>query len=76
MARGWRVSCCSVHVRVERAGLNALPDRWAELDRLADLRVSFLDETGIFFDAKPYPVTAYRDPSPLMYEIRREGRDL
>jgi predicted nucleotidyltransferase len=56
--------------------LNALPDRWAELDRLADLRVSFLDETGIFFDAKPYPVTAYRDPSPLMYEIRREGRDL
>jgi predicted nucleotidyltransferase len=56
--------------------LNALPDRWAELDRLADLRVSFLDETGIFFDAKPYPVAAYRDATPLMHEIRREGLDL
>ena len=56
--------------------LNALPDRWAELDRLADLRVSFLDETGAFFDAKPYPLTAFADASPLMHEIRREGVDL
>jgi predicted nucleotidyltransferase len=56
--------------------LNTLPDRWAELDRLADLRVNFLDETGVFFDAKPYPVAAYRDASPLMHEIRREGLDL
>lgn len=29
--------------------LKTLPDRWAELDRLADLRVRFLDETGAFF---------------------------
>jgi uncharacterized protein len=56
--------------------LNALPDRWAELDRLADLRVDFLDETGIFFDAKPYLEAAYRDATPLMHEIRREGLDL
>ena len=48
-------------------------DRWAELDRLAVLRVRFLDETGAFFDAKPYPVRAYRELSPLMREIRREG---
>lgn len=53
--------------------LNTLPDRWAELDRLADLRVRFLDETGTFFDAKPYPAAAYRDNSPLMHEIRRDG---
>ena len=53
-----------------------LPDRWAELDRLADLRVRFLDETGAFFDAKPYPTTAYRDTTPLMHEIRRDGLDL
>ena len=53
--------------------LNALPDRWAELDRLADLRVRFLDETGAFFDAKPYLAAAYRDATPLMHEIRREG---
>jgi predicted nucleotidyltransferase len=56
--------------------LNVLPDRWAELKRLADLRVAFLDETGVFFDAKPYPTTAYRDGTPLMYEIRKDGLDL
>src|SRR5712691_5537857 len=53
--------------------LTALPDRWAELDRLADLRVRFLDETGAFFDAKPYLTTAYRDATPVMHEIRLEG---
>lgn len=56
--------------------LDTLPDRWGELDRLADLRVRFLDETGAFFDAKPYPLTAYRDTTPLMHEIRREGLEL
>src|ERR1039457_2489684 len=47
-------------------------DRWAELHKLAALRVKFLDETGAFFDAKPYPATEYRERSPLMHEIRRE----
>ena len=56
--------------------LTALPDRWTELDRLADLRVRFLDESGAFFDAKPYPTAAYLDTTPLMHEIRREGVDL
>jgi len=48
-------------------------DRWAELDKLAALRVKFLDETGAFFDAKPYPARAYRERSLVMHEIRREG---
>jgi uncharacterized protein len=56
--------------------LTSLPDRWAELDRLADLRVRFLDEAGVFFDVKPYPATAYRATTPLMHEIRRDGRQL
>lgn len=56
--------------------LKTLGDRWEELDRLADLRVEFLDETGAFFDAKPYPATAYSERTPLMREIRREGVDL
>ncbi len=34
--------------------LHTMPDRCAELARLADLRLDFLDETGAFFDAKPY----------------------
>ncbi|HWK45233.1 MAG TPA: nucleotidyltransferase domain-containing protein [Stellaceae bacterium] len=56
--------------------LKSLPDRWKELNRLANLRVQFLDDTGVFFDTKPYPATAYRDRTPLMYEIRRDGLDL
>jgi predicted nucleotidyltransferase len=56
--------------------LKSLPDRWTELDRLADLRVRFIDDTGAFFDAQPYPAAAYRDQTPLMHEIRRDGLDL
>jgi predicted nucleotidyltransferase len=56
--------------------LKSLDDRWEELDRLADLRVRLLEETGAFFDAKPYPAAAYDERTPLMREIRREGLDL
>ena len=56
--------------------LKTLPDRWRELDRLADLRVRFLDESDAFFDAKPFAAADRADPSPLMYEILREGRDV
>jgi predicted nucleotidyltransferase len=56
--------------------LSTLPDRWAELDRLADLGVRMFDETSALFDAKPYPLTAYENRTPLMHEIRREGVDL
>lgn len=56
--------------------LKSLPDRWAELDRLADLGVILIDETGVFFDAKPYPASAYQERTPLMHEIREEGVDL
>lgn len=53
--------------------LKELPDVWKERFRLADLRVDFLDEAGVFVDAKPYPTTAYHDRTPLMHEIRRDG---
>jgi predicted nucleotidyltransferase len=56
--------------------LKTLPDRWAELDRLAVLGVRFFDETGAMFEAKPYLTSAYDDHSPLMHEVRREGRDI
>jgi len=56
--------------------LKTLPDRWAELDRLARLRVDMIDVTGAFFDAKPYAASAYADRTPLMHEIRRTGQDL
>jgi predicted nucleotidyltransferase len=56
--------------------LKSLPDRWAELDRLAKLRVDFLDEADAFFDTKPYLAEAYRERSPLMHVIRQEGLEL
>ena len=40
------------------------------------LRVDFIDDTGAFFDAKPYLVGALRDRTPLMHEIRKDGLDL
>jgi predicted nucleotidyltransferase len=56
--------------------LKSLPDRWAELDRLARLRVEMIDETGAFFDAKPYPIAALQERTPIMHEIRQDGLDL
>jgi predicted nucleotidyltransferase len=56
--------------------LKDMPDTWRELDRLALLRVEFIDDTGAFFDAKPYLASAYAERTPLMHEIRREGLDL
>jgi predicted nucleotidyltransferase len=56
--------------------LTKLPDRWAELDRLANLSVGILDDTGAVIDAKPYLASALRDDSPLMWEIRRDGLTL
>lgn len=56
--------------------LKSLSDRWRELDRLADLRMELLAETGAFFDTKPYLTTAYQQRSPLMREIRRDGVEL
>jgi predicted nucleotidyltransferase len=53
------------------------PDRWRELDRLADLSTAILDETGEFIHAMPYRAGFYNDERmPLMYAIRAEGIDL
>jgi predicted nucleotidyltransferase len=56
--------------------LRSLPDRWAELDRLAALRVRLIDDMGAFIDVKPYPAGAYREHTALMREIRQDGIDL
>ncbi|MGO9742003.1 MAG: nucleotidyltransferase domain-containing protein [Roseiarcus sp.] len=56
--------------------LREMPDRWRELDRLADLQVQLFDETGALIVALPYPSEALGDGSPLMGEIRRDGLSL
>ncbi len=57
--------------------LRDMPDRFAEMNRLADLGTAILDETGGFIHAMPYGAGFYNDARmPLMHEIRAEGVDL
>lgn len=56
--------------------LTVLPDRWAEMDRLADLGTAILDTDGKLVHALPYPSAAYAERTPLMHEIRKDGVEL
>jgi predicted nucleotidyltransferase len=58
--------------------LREMPDRIAELYRLADLSTKIIvEEDGPFIHAMAYPAGSYNDPRmPLMYAIRAEGIDL
>jgi predicted nucleotidyltransferase len=57
--------------------LEGLTDRWQEVDRIVDIEHAMLDETGAVINTMPFPAGAWRDPaSPLMREIRLDGRDL
>jgi predicted nucleotidyltransferase len=56
--------------------LKDMPDRFAELYRLADLSTDILGDTGEFVHAMPYRSNAYDERTPLMRVIRREGVDL
>jgi len=57
--------------------LRDMPDRMAELNRLADLSTVILYETGEFVHAMPYHADSYNDERiPLMHEIRVDGIDL
>ena len=56
--------------------LKDLSDRWTEADKIAVATTDILRETGAVIHAMLYPAGAYRDNTPLMYEIRREGLDL
>jgi predicted nucleotidyltransferase len=51
-------------------------DRWAESDRIADVTMTILENTGAFIHAMPYRASQYNERSPLMHEIRREGLEL
>jgi len=57
--------------------LSGMESRWDEAGVLAEIEVDVLDETGAVVHALPYPAGAWRDrASPLMHEIRKDGRDL
>ena len=56
--------------------LSDFVDRWQEVDRLVPIFTDIIEHTGAFIHAMPYHAGAYRDRTPLMGEIRREGVDL
>jgi len=56
--------------------LRDMADRFAELNRLADLSTDLLDETGKFVHAMPYRAGSYNEHTPLMLGVRADGIDL
>ena len=56
--------------------LRDMPDRFAELYRLADLTGEILYDTGEFIHAMAYRAGSYVERTPLMREIRLAGVDL
>jgi predicted nucleotidyltransferase len=55
--------------------LHNLPDRWRELDRLADIGSTIMENEGKWVHAMAYTAGAYHDPTPRMHEVR-QGVDL
>lgn len=53
-----------------------MADRFAEMDRLADLGTNICDETGEFVHAMSYRAGSYTERTPLMLGIRTDGIDL
>ena len=56
--------------------LRDIPDRFAEMNRLADVATDILYSQGEFIHAMPYCADVYDDRTPLMTEIRADGVDL
>ncbi|MGA7982884.1 MAG: AAA family ATPase [Chromatiaceae bacterium] len=56
--------------------LKDLRNRWAEIDRLAEVGTDILFATGMVINALPFRANAYLERTPLMSEIRREGLDV
>jgi predicted nucleotidyltransferase len=56
--------------------LHEVADPAEEFDRLADIGTDILYDVGKLVHARPYRAGAYRDRTPLMLEIRRDGVDI
>ena len=55
--------------------LRGMTDRSAEVHRLAGIQSEMIDEADAFVHAMPFPAGAWADRTPLMREIRQEGRN-
>jgi predicted nucleotidyltransferase len=53
--------------------LKDMSDRWSEIDRLAALRLPYLERDDAFLDVMPYHAEDYNKQTGLMHSIRTEG---
>lgn len=53
-----------------------LTDTWQEIDRLVEIEETFRDATDVEIHTMPFPAGRWRDRTPLMHEIRKDGIDL
>ena len=56
--------------------LRDMTDRWHEMHRLAEIETDILYDTGASVHALPYHDGFWRERTPLMHEVRRDGVDL
>jgi predicted nucleotidyltransferase len=54
--------------------LKAMPDRWAEFDRLIPLRLDFLAKYDTDFSVLPFQSSDLEKRTGLMHAIRTEGQ--
>lgn len=78
-------SSCSVRARGDAGPdsdydvavfLRDMPDRFVEMNRLADIATDILYSEGGFVHAMPYRAGSYDERTPLMHEVRAEGIDV
>ena len=56
--------------------LTGFTDRWAEIERIALIGHGLLEEMGAEINCIPFPAGSWRERTPLMFEVRKDGRDL
>ena len=49
---------------------------WEESGRLAEIETDILFDTGAVINALAFPVADYHARTPLMHELRRDGREI
>ena len=56
--------------------LKDLTESWPEVRRIVALQLAIRDDTGAEIHTLPFPAGRWRDRTPLMHEIRKDGLDL
>jgi len=56
--------------------LNDFSGHWTEAGHLDLIQFNILDETGAVVHAIPFPAGSWRERTPIMHDIRRDGLDL